>query len=379
MFVVRPTEERDFESIWRIYENCFGKQAAGRLEKRWRWQFFDNPACREQPSSLWVAEIGGKVVAQRGAFPVLMKIKDRELIVQFDCDFAIDQEARSLRMPGLSLSWPAQFLRHVLQQSSTPLKGGTDYTPASAVLYRRFTKIRKIPIVPHCSRPCRIGSRLQDLAAGGKWPRALAVGPSGQVAGAAATALLKTVNALTAPRKDSALVIKRIESASDEFDRLWERVRAQYAITSVRNQAFVRWRFFEDPVFENVVFGAYSPDHELAGYVAVRATRTDDGEFRGRLLDLFCDLTAPTHASSLLRAGIEHLERAGVSTITCRGMHPQLRRIIRKSFYRPSDRNYEADQPALFEWIGAPELAEAVYDERNWHFTYADGSGGFSP
>jgi hypothetical protein len=379
MLVVRPTEERDLASIWRIYENCFGKPPTDRLRKRWQWQFIDNPACRKEPPSLWVAEIDGNVVAQRASFPAWIKIKDREMVVQFECDFAIDQEARNLRMPGLSLSWPAQFLRQVLQRSSTPLKGGTDYTPAVVVFYKRLAKVRALRIVPHCSRPCRVGSRLQELSIAGKLPKGLSGGIPGQVGNAVAKGLLKSINVLTAPRENASIAIRRIDEPTDDFDRLWRKLRSQYPVTSVRNRDFIRWRFFEDPVFENVLFGAYLRTGELVGYVAVRTGDADDGEFRGRLLDLFCDLGSPAQASSLLRAGIEYLEEAGVATITCRGMHPELRRIIRKSFYRPSSSDYEADQPALFEWRGAPELADAIYDENNWHFTYADGSGGFSP
>lgn len=377
--VVRQLEERDLETLWQVYESSFGAAPVERLRKRWRWQFVDNPACRHEASSIWVAELDGRVVAQLGAFPVLMKILDRETIIQFDCDFAVDQEARNNRKPGLSLSWPAQFLREALQRNPSPLKGGTDYTAASVLLYKRFLKTQPLNIVPHCSRPCRAARKLRELSGSGRWPRVPTEGMAGFATRMIATAGLKAVNALTMPSRDRALVITRITEPGEEFDELWRNVGSHYPITTVRNRSFIRWRFFEDPVFENVLFGAYREGGDLAGYIAVRTGRADDGEVRGRLLDLFCDIKSPKLASSLLSAAIEHLEQAGVSTITCRGMHPELRRIIRRSFYRPSREDYEADRPAWFAWKGAAELAEAVYNENNWHFTYADGSGGFNP
>jgi hypothetical protein len=85
-------------------------------------------------------------------------------------------------------------------------------------------------------------------------------------------------------------------------------------------------------------------------------------------------------ANTLLRAGIKWLEQFRIEEITCRGILPQLRHGAREFFYRPEhfDEGY-LNPPSLYLWTGPPELAEAVYDANNWHLTYADGLGGFTP
>jgi len=374
--IVRPAQERDLETIWKFYEDNFGALPIHRLKKRWRWQFVDNPACREQKSSIWVAEIGGKVAGQLGAFPVRMKIMDREMIIQFECDFAVDPGARKLNPV-----WPMQFLREVLRRNGTPLKGGTDWTPPHAKLREKWLEHRRVYNVPTSHRPYRRDHVLRQLAATGNVAKRVVEGPVGDFASTLLAFAVRIYNRLYhTPAGDQNLRVVRIREAGPEFDALWMRLRDKFPITTVRDNKFVRWRFYEDPVFENVIFGAYDADFLLQGYIAVRTARTDEGIFVGRIVDLFCDPDEELTAKTLLGAGLKWLEQFPVEQVTCRGVLPRLRCWVREFLYRPKQFEQSDWHPlALYLWVGAPDLAEAVYDAENWHYTYTEGSGGFSP
>jgi hypothetical protein len=373
---IRRFRNADKEQIFPLYEINFGKLPRQRLEHRWNWQFVDNPAYEaagyDTGSRGWVAAKDGKLLAYIGAFPARVKVLDREFIVNFECDLIADPEARQ-RDPTMVM----RLLQAVID-SGEYLLGGVDYSDQHAKL-RAWLKHRAVGLAPHCHRPCQGGPRVREFAAKGGIAGLLAKRPIEWLADTVLTTGIRAFNKLKAPARDPNLRIVRINQAGEEFDHLWARLRSQYPITSVRDKTFVRWRFFEDPAFENVVFGAYAGTNELVGYVVVSKVRSDDGYLRGRVVDLLCDLDAPLTASTLLRAATEHLRTSGVRTISCRGMHPRLQPIVRQSFYHPSESSYRARQPALILWQGPPELASATYDANNWHYTFADGSGGFTP
>ena len=347
-----------------------------RLEHRWNWQFVDNPAYKAAAYDTgprgWVAAKNGQLLAYIGAFPARMKVLDHEVIINFECDLIADPDAR-LRDPTMVLR-----LLQTVVDAGEHLLGGVDFGDQHAKL-RTWLKHRPVRLAPHCLRPCEAGPKLQKLSANRGIDGLLSKGSIGWMTNTVLTTGIRAINLIKTPASDPNLRIDRINQPSEQFDRLWTRLRSQYPITTVRDQTFVRWRFFEDPAFQNIMFGAYSDSDDLVGYVVVNAARSDDGHFKGRIVDMLCDLNAPSVATTLLRAATEYLQTVGVWKILCRGMHPRLQTIVRRSLYYPSEPKYQGGEPGLFLWKGPPELASAIYDANNWHYTFADGSGGFTP
>ncbi len=374
---IRRFQESDKEQILPLYEINFGRLPRQRLEHRWNWQFVDNPAYKAAACSTgprgWVAVDGGRLLAYIGAFPARMKVLDREFILNFECDFIADPDARR-RDPTMVL----RLVQTAVDADDHLWANVIDYTDQHAKL-RTWLKHRPVRVVPHCVRPCQVSPKLGKLAANRGIERFLAKGPIGWITNTLLTNGVRAINLLKTPAPDANLRIRRINQPSEQFDHLWTRLRSQYPITTVRDQIFVRWRFFDDPAFDNIMFGAYTDAGELVGYIVVNAARSDDGHLKGRIIDMLCDLDALSTAASLLRAATEYLQTAGVWKILCRGMHPRLQPIVRQSLYYPSEPKYQAGEPGLFLWKGPPELASAIYDANNWHYTFADGSGGFTP
>jgi hypothetical protein len=268
--IVRPAEKRDLETVWRLFEDNFGALGLGRVKKRWRWQFIDNPACCDQKSSIWVAEMDGSVIAQLAAFPVRMKIMDQEMIIQWECDFVVDQQIRRLNP-----IWPMQFLREVLQKNPSPLKGGNEFAsfPVKGapkhvsphlLLREKWLNHRRVYNASICRRPYRKDHTLRTLAKKGKIARRILEGPLGAIGSAILALTIRIFNRLyQTPLADPNLTVGRIYEAGPEFDALWMHLRDKYPITTVRDQRFIRWRFFNDPIFENVLFGAYDVHGKL--------------------------------------------------------------------------------------------------------------------
>ena len=184
------------------------------------------------------------------------------------------------------------------------------------------------------------------------------------------------VNALRRPRAPRGYSVEEVhERAGPEFDELWEAVGPAFPIVAVRDRRFVQWRFFDDPVFDNMTFLARSADGEPVGYLAMRVS--SKGPTRvGRILDVFCSPDSEPVVEALMHAALARFRREKADVVSCFGLHPGIRKRVRRYLYlTPASRQ----NPALLVWNGDPALQEAVYDANNWHMSQADGDDGFSP
>jgi len=143
----------------------------------------------------------------------------------------------------------------------------------------------------------------------------------------------------------------------------------------VRDQAFVQWRFIDDPVFTNTVLVARKFDGSLNGYLAARVSEIK-GMKTGRILDVFAPFDAPDVTHALIRSALKLFSNEGADIISCVGLLPALRRLITPYFYLTLK---QFNEPAWLLWKGNPELAPLVYDSVQWHVTHADSDIGFRP
>jgi hypothetical protein len=369
---IRPFTLADRDAVRPLYQANFGERSWARLERRWQWQFVDNPACRYEAPRAWVADDDGQVVAYMGSHPARLKVGDEELTVFWECDFAAKPNI-SWTDPTLAERMNRAFVddpRHILN-------GGTEYTNRQLRI-RTKLKHRAVPgLTELISRPVRGGAMARYFAETNRAPKWMRSGPSKAVLCAVASIGVAAAGALTRPRPDRSVDVRPLENAPEEVDALWARLKPKFPVIVVRDRAFVQWRFFDDPCFDHDVFGAFASDGTLVGYIAVRVDEKD-GVQRGRIMDLFCDPAEADVARSLLAAGLRCVERKKPDTIECRGLHPELRRIVRKSFFYPPP-GRRSEVLAYFLWKGPEELSETIYEGANWHFARADGSAALNP
>lgn len=360
--VIRRYEDRDLPLIFPLYATVFGTHDMERFKSRWRWQFLDAPGRHPEGLWGWVAEEDGKILAYIGSYASRLKVLDQEITINVEADLIADPDARR-RDPTMAI----RLLRAVVDSPDHLLANAfATYTEPHEKL-RNWLQHVQLHVMPICMRPYNLTTKLKSLVAKRRIPQPFSADPVVRFAAGTSNLALKAINAVSAPARDPKIELRRIEQAGNEFDDLWHRSKSQFPIIAVRDRAFVQWRFLDDPGYENVLFGAYSKG-SLVGYCAVQDSDVR-GMRKGRILDLFCDPAEHSTASSLLREGLTYLENRNADVITSSGLHPELRKIVRRSFYYAPE---SADIPSLVRWAGEPDLLESIYNKANWHLAYAD-------
>ncbi len=370
--VIRALEDKDLDGVYELYTQVFGEEPLRRFRQRRSWQFEENPATRLTPSRCFVAERRGGIVGFIASFPARFKLGDEERVLHLECDLLVSEKVRR-HDPTAAI----RLLRTSTENPDHVLSNAFGYSPSHRQL-RDWLKHRPVHATPIHVRPYHCGAILEFLVSSGRLPGILGAPPLSWLLrglGVALDAVKALVNRMRRPSASDDYSIEIVTEIDEQFDALWNRLSASFPIVAVRDRQFVQWRFVDDPVFDNTVLVARDRDGMIAGYTAVRMTMK--GPMRvGRIMDIFCSPTSTVLTTSLLRAALDHLERQRVDVVSCMGMHPAIRDVVKRYLYvAPRSLN----NPALLLWKGSEDLRETVYDQASWHLSHADGDEGFAP
>ncbi|MGQ0714518.1 MAG: GNAT family N-acetyltransferase [Gemmatimonadaceae bacterium] len=366
---VRLYEDRDREGLFAVYLEAFGAEALERFQRRWQWQFIDNPAAAHAPMMVWVGELDGQVVGCLSSHLVRMKIGDRQIPHRYCNDLAVSSSARGW---GLGTRLIGAYFA-VVQQLATAMY----FNPANRKIHDRHGYM-PVRIYPMLVRPLNLSAMVRFETSSGRLPAVLQRAPiSWIVRGGAWTVglVVSALNRFLLPMRSPAYRIERAHEAGEEFDVLWRSLRDQFPITTVRDRAFVQWRFFDDPAFTHTVLVARDQARTARGYLAISVS-DNRGMRVGRILDVFTPPSDPRMLDALLREALERFRTARVDVVACLGTDPRLRERLRRCLYlAPKSRQ----SLVLVAWRGREEDRALVMEENNYHLSGADGDQWFAP
>jgi len=130
--------------------------------------------------------------------------------------------------------------------------------------------------------------------------------------------------------------------------------------TTFRDEAYIRWRFFESPWAEGLRYYVVGDPTRACAVVRV----ADDGR-AARIIDVFGDLSRGHDLSDLIRTICFDLGREGVAQITCLASYPPLQRVLRKTGFL-----FKIAVPIVLQ-TESPQLSTALAEDPG-HFVYAD-------
>jgi ribosomal protein S18 acetylase RimI-like enzyme len=366
---IRPFDfQKDREEVYRLHASAFGEESLVSWKNRWKWQYEESPAARQMGPNMWVAEReDGRLVGYQGSTPSRLKIGDRIIPTYDPGDLAVDVAARR---QGLG-----QKLTKAYMDQEQFITMGYNWVPATGRIFLRLG-LTPVPCVPIHMRPLDLKSiyhflqdtgHLPDLLSGSLLKSLFSFGMG------SLGIFLTSINRLKSPRKSPRYEVEQITQVGSEFDALWRELAPRFPIMFVRDADFVRWRFLEDPGYKHTLLAARSSEGKLEGYIDILVSKRQ-GLKMGRIMDLFCSFEHADITDTLLANAIDVFREYGAATITCQGLHPQLRSRIQPYFYLTPKR-YQ--NPGLLYWKGDPELAPFLQEPTNWHLTHADGDQGF--
>jgi hypothetical protein len=286
---IEPRAGGDADDLFRLYGDVFGAALSEASRRRWEWQYLENPAAPEGPE-IWVAREDGRLLGQYASMPVRLWWGDREVRSSWGMDVFVSGEARGR---GVGAQLFTAWSDHV------DVALGLGLTPSS---YGLFKKLRY-----HDVGPVPFFQKILDA-------RALARRRLGPWLGAAAAPLVRAALSLAHPERRRAAEDVAVVPASgftEEYDRLWERARASYAMCVRRDRAYLDWKYGRCPHRRYDVLEARRAGR-LDGF-AVSRHEDHRGVRLGWVIDLFTDTSDVGARDALLGAVLDRFRAAGVA------------------------------------------------------------------
>jgi GNAT superfamily N-acetyltransferase len=332
----------DQEDIFRFYAETFGQDLTEGSRRRWQWQYAENPEREAAGPAIWVAREGGDVLGQYASMPVRLWWDGRYVRSSWGMDVFLRPQARG---KGVGARLFTAWSDHV------EVALGLGLTPSS---YGLFQKLRY-----HDVGPVPFFQKVMDA-------RAVAARRLGPSLGALAARLLSLGWSLRYPDRpcDTAGVsVERIEAFGPEFDALWERARASYAMCVRRDAAYLTWKYASCPHREYALHAARRAG-TLVGF-AVSRHQDYRGLRLGWIVDLFADANDQDAKDALLTAVLEEFRRSGVARAQAFAMNSALGAGLRRRGFRP------ADSPMQF--CVRTQVSDApLADRGRWHVVFGD-------
>lgn len=369
---VRLMRPEDHEEMFRLYGEAFGADGLAAFRTRFRWEFFDNPRAAREASRAWLAfdDEDGRLLGHVASFPMLLKVRDGELMTSSSGDIMVSASARG-RGIGETVAKAYRDAAGVLATD------GFGYQPVTGRIYSRLG-YQGVDCVPMYLRPMDLVPLVRFAIASGrlpKWTRNPVVTGLGLIAAWIGNLGLGIVNAIRRPSISGQFQLTPVTKAGPEFDEFWRRVSPSLTLAFVRDAAWIQWRYLDDPVTKHELLAARDRDGKLEGFV-VHNISERPGLRIVRVMDLLAPLDRPDVVEALIAGVVRAAKAAGAGAINCWGLHPRLRAEVRRYLYlQPRG---EQD-PSLLYCTGDDALKALVYDGANWHVTRGDGDEGLAP
>ena len=365
---IREFRDKDISELYNLYSEAFGTEALARWQKRWKWEFVDNPACKVLPSRIFVAEDSNQgLMGCVGSFPVELKVGDKIVPYPYGCDFLVAKASRNKNV--------GSRLVQAYAESAPVMATSFFHTDVSVHILKKFG-FQAVYSEPVYVRPVNFLPVLKLIKKSKTLPKFVSgkpVYPLIRNSSFIANGTIMAFNRWKHPKRSLKCEIKEVIRVDSEYDELWERCSKKFPIIVKRDSKFIKWRFMDDPVFKHTLLSIRDKNGVLNGYIDVRVSDLGDMKV-GQIMDIFCDPDSIEIVDALICEGLKVLGERKVDLIKCIGLHPKIRRPIEKYLYWKSSM---MEVPAMVLWKGDPELEKLLYDKSNWHLSLADGDGGF--
>jgi GNAT superfamily N-acetyltransferase len=334
-------EARDQEDIFRFYAETFGQDLTEGSRRRWRWQYAENPRREAEGPAIWVAREGTSVLGQYASMPVALRWGGREVRSSWGMDVFLRPEARG---KGVGARLFTAWSDHV------EVALGLGLTPSSYGLFKKLAY--------HDVGPVPFYQRVLDA-------RAVARRRLGGLAGTLAAPLLSLGWALRHPDRPlpPGPAVERVASFGPEFDALWERAGASYAMCVRRDAAYLQWKYASCPHRAYDLWAAREGG-VLRGF-AVSRHEDYRGLRLGWIVDLFADAGDAAARDALLSAVLDSFRAAGVARAQAFALHAGLGDALRRRGFR------EAPSPMQF-CVRTRVEGDPLADRGRWHVVFGD-------
>src|SRR5438094_3988391 len=334
--------EEDDEELFRLYREVFGHEMTEASRRRWAWQYRENPRSDGTPE-IWVARQDGRILGQYASMPVRLWWADREVRASWGTDVFLREEARGQGVGALLFeTW----------SRSVDVALGLGLTSSSYGLFQKlgYRDVGPVPFYRKILDPGAVLARRVGRAAAA-------------VGGPLLRAALRSLNPEAPPRPEG-VAVRPATGFGPDYDRLWERVRASYAMCVRRDAAYLEWKYGRCPHHRYARWEARRGD-ELVGF-AVSREEDYRGLRLGWIMDVFTDASDRAAREALLGAVLTDFREAGVARAQAFSLHAGLGGdLMRRGF----SRGPPPMQFCVRSHVGGEEV---LADPDRWHVVFGD-------
>jgi|GEM_PF-5300697 len=335
------------DSVFELIHSIRGPEVGERLRRRWDWQFEENPFTPPSGPVILVLEDDGNVVGILCSFPVEAQVLAEKIRLFYMTDFLT---APGSRGGGILLAQAMTDLPFTF--AGTP-------NPISCPLWIGLG-CHDIGSVETCVKVIDVRAMLRK-----RWSQKVLT----DWPGTASNALLRLWARVHRPREEKDFVVEEVSRVPDDYRSFWESCRAQYPVTTIRSDRYLKWRFLECPIRTYRILMARR-EGRLAGYAVIR-TEVCRGLRRGYIVDFLTHVDDGEALEQILYRAETTLRRQGVATIsTILPPSPErFRQVLRGRGYKIARQTRR-----IVGFSRAPEFPlTALRASPPWYVTLGDG------
>lgn len=356
MFEIRPGSETDKPQILQLIRRVYGAEEAERAERRWFWQWHEDPRLSEPGFRGVVSEWNGQIIACVSSVPAGLFLHGKPVDAFWFVDGLVNwgsvrralrsqkgADSTSQAFPDLSKGLYAAMLNH---PAAGGIQMGKHLTDQAAVV---------------CYK---IGSSVQPGT--GSWSRLISFRqPLEQWVGKPLAMVLGKLADLAIPGfPKSVLPVEVLEGNFDQrFDVLWNQVKDAYPAITRRDMATLNWRYRQHPDTTYTVL-TVAEEGTMLGYLVYSCFYRHQ-QYRAHIVDLL--IRPPRYAvlEGLLIAAMRRMRHEGVHRVECYTGNSQVVAALRKLKFKERLHNGRP-QTTLVRCLPEVEL----------YITRGDGDGG---
>ncbi len=331
--------------MFQLYHEAFGEDLTAGSRVRWRWQYLENPATAAEGPVIWVARDGDQLLGQYASMPVGLWWGKREVRASWGMDVFVRAEARGRGIGALLFTTWSEHVEVAL---------GLGLTPSSYSLFRKldYHDVGPVPFFQKVLDPKAVASRHLGPVLGALTGPTLGLG------------LRVIARERVRPASRGEVSVRSITGFDAEYDGLWRRARASYAMCVRRDASYLQWKYAACPHRRYELREARRGD-ELVGF-AVSRHEDYRGIRLGWIVDVFADAGDHEAKDALLDAVLASFREAGVARAQAFSMNAALSDDLRARGFRPGKSKMlfcvrsRVNAPGVFEDLGG------------WHVVFGD-------
>jgi GNAT superfamily N-acetyltransferase len=250
---VRDGNEMDMEGILSLREVVFGEEERDKLDPRfWRWEFIENPDGR---ALIYIVEDQNRIIGHFADIPRWFSVGEEAVLGTLSLDLMVHPDYRRKGIFEAMGKYGAQRVKQEngLFQFAFPIRAETIHG---------FKKIgwRGIVKLPVLVFPLRFSGIIN---------RYLRFQPISVFVGGVVRFFYFLLYGLKRRKRRIEVEIEKVDSLDNLFTGFWQKASNLYPILGIRDQNYLKWRYFRHPTRNYLIYRAKT-NGEMRGYIVLR-------------------------------------------------------------------------------------------------------------